>query len=103
MEARGQQVDDPVLSSNYLMALPRGMLCAACCIKSGCNHCETSNVQGACTADSKRSASVQTQVEAGFARVESDLDDIDLDSPHAKALYAQYKTQAKAEGWLAAA
>ncbi len=45
----------------------------------------------------------QTQMEAGFARVEADLDDIDLDCPHAAALFAQYKAHAQAEGWLAPA
>jgi hypothetical protein len=36
----------------------------------------------------------------GFARVEADLPDIDLDYPNAKALLHEYKMQAIEAGWL---
>ena len=38
----------------------------------------------------------------GFARVEADLADIDLDSPHASSLFQRYKAQALQEAWLSA-
>lgn len=44
----------------------------------------------------------QTQVDTGFARVEADLEDIDLDSPHASSLFQRYKAQALQEAWLSA-
>ena len=46
---------------------------------------------------------VQTQMAKGFARVESRLDDIALDSPRAPELYPQFKAQAAEGGWLVAA
>jgi hypothetical protein len=39
----------------------------------------------------------------GFARVESRLEDIALDSPRAPELYQQFKAQAAEGGWLVAA
>ncbi|EIE18312.1 MA3-domain-containing protein [Coccomyxa subellipsoidea C-169] len=45
----------------------------------------------------------QTQVDTGFQRVEGDLDDIDLDYPNAKKLFADYKAQATESGWLSPA
>ncbi|CAL5223519.1 g6048 [Coccomyxa viridis] len=42
----------------------------------------------------------QTQLEIGFERVGSDLDDINLDFPNASKLYNSYRAQAVREGWL---
>lgn len=42
----------------------------------------------------------QTQMCMGFERVESELDDIALDAPHARSLFAQYKEDAIKQGWL---
>ncbi len=43
---------------------------------------------------------MQTQLEIGFQRVGSDLDDINLDFPNASTLYDNYRAQAVREGWL---
>ena len=42
----------------------------------------------------------QTQLEMGFQRVGSDLEDLDLDYPSASKLFSCYRTQAVREGWL---
>ncbi len=42
-------------------------------------------------------------MDTGFQRVEGDLDDIDLDYPNAKKLFADYKAQATESGWLSPA
>ncbi len=44
----------------------------------------------------------QTQIRMGFSRVESQLDDVKLDCPHAPELFAKYKQQATVEQWLLA-
>ena len=43
---------------------------------------------------------LQTQLEVGFQRVGSDLEDLDLDFPNASKLFSRYRTQAVREGWL---
>jgi hypothetical protein len=45
-------------------------------------------------------ACMQTQLEMGFQRVGSDLEDIHLDFPNASKLFAGYRAQAVREGWL---
>lgn len=42
----------------------------------------------------------QTQLAAGFRRVDGRLDDLVLDCPHARETFAQLRMQALAEGWL---
>ena len=44
---------------------------------------------------------LQTQLEIGFQRVGSDLDDLNLDFPNASQLFSSYRAQAVREGWLA--
>ena len=43
---------------------------------------------------------MQTQLEVGFQRVGSDLDDIELDFPNASKLFSGFRAQAVVEGWL---
>ena len=43
---------------------------------------------------------MQTQLEMGFQRVGSDLDDIELDFPNASKLFSGFRAQAVKEGWL---
>ena len=43
---------------------------------------------------------MQTQLEMGFQRVGSDLNDIELDFPNASKLFSGYQAQALKEGWL---
>ena len=43
---------------------------------------------------------MQTQLEMGFQRVGSNLDDIELDFPNASKLFSGYQAQAVKEGWL---
>ena len=43
---------------------------------------------------------MQTQLEMGFQRVGSDLEDINLDFPNASKLFTGYRAQAVKEGWL---
>ena len=45
----------------------------------------------------------QTQLAAGFARVESDLPDVELDYTAAGKLLPSLRQQAEQEGWLAGA
>lgn len=44
---------------------------------------------------------LQTQLEMGFQRVGSDLEDLDLDFPNASKLFNSYRARAVREGWLA--
>ena len=43
---------------------------------------------------------VQTQMRKGFERVQRSLDDLVLDYPHARDMFARLSEQAKAAGWL---
>lgn len=43
---------------------------------------------------------MQTQLKAGFSRVEENLDDIVLDFPLAVPVFEELKGEAEAAGWL---
>ena len=60
-------------------------------------------LQAPCAATPLPTCNMQTQMAKGFARVESRLEDIALDSPRAPELYPQFKAQAAEGGWLVAA